>query len=537
MIFKSKKVRSLNFYIFNFLFLVLNRLKQIEDKLNDIEAKIANLSIRIDKLEGKSPNLDLEKLKKELEELKNAHSQTVIKVNNNKEQIDLILARLKDIIKGYKEGDENLQKEMDELKKKLQQINTQLDLLLKLPRGEGKSDLSALNDLLKKIMDLERDYKEFVERVNIDEIYRQLKFLHETKADKKDVNKKIDDLNEKYDNHQLEIDAINRRLDSLFNQLANMRQDGGEMPSISVDFSQYVSKIDFEKHKKENDEEFKKIWEEIKNLKDLINQLFNLIKDKASLADLENLKNFLLGKIDELALGCMKKFADKNETTNNFKYLEDQIKKILDMLSKKDSMNEADNWLLAKKPVGGYSCAACESYIGDLRDDAHKFIPWNRMPLRDPGDKLYRMGNGFSKMLQMLNFDQNGNVSLNPNVINENTLNSNESNSRIASAFPGKVQNNFNNSTGVRPAVKKRIQSANPKVKADLKNMSLLKIQPKQSKEAENIGFQSDIQKTKNELFPDIYDTGTGKNEDGPKITRIFRKTSSKKGGSQDNIE
>jgi chromosome segregation ATPase len=222
----------------------LNRLKQIEDKLNDIEAKIANLSIRIDKLEGKSPNLDLEKLKKELEELKNAHSQTVIKVNNNKEQIDLILARLKDIIKGYKEGDENLQKEMDELKKKLQQINTQLDLLLKLPRGEGKSDLSALNDLLKKIMDLERDYKEFVEKVNIDEIYRQLKFLHETKADKKDVNKKIDDLNEKYDNHQLEIDAINRRLDSLFNQLANMRQDGGEcLPSVLIFLNMFQKSI------------------------------------------------------------------------------------------------------------------------------------------------------------------------------------------------------------------------------------------------------------------------------------------------------
>ena len=542
-----KKVR--NYILLNiiFIFIVLNKLKQIEDKLNDIEAKIANLSIRIGKLEGKNQNLDdLDKLKKELEELKNAHSQTIIKVNNNKEQIDLILGRLNDIIKGYKEGDDNLQKEIDELKKKLDQINTQLDLLLKLPRGEGKSDLSALNDLLKKIMDLERDYKEFVERVNIDEIYRQLKFLHETKADKKDLNetnKKVADLTEKYENHQLEIDAINRRLDALFNQLSNIKQDGGEMPSISVDFSQYVSKFEFEKHKKENDEEFKKIWEEIQKLKDLIDQLFNLLKDKASLSDLEDLKNFLLGKIDELALGCMKKFADKNETTNNFKYLEDQIKKILDMLSKKESMNEADNWLLAKKPVNGYSCAACESYIGDLRDDAHKFIPWNRMPLRDPGDKLYRMGNGFSKMLQMLNFDNNGNVSLNPNIINENTVNSNDSNSRIPSAFPGRVQNNiynnnnYNNSNIGKPQFKKRIQSANPKVRADLKNMSMYKMQNKQAKEADNIGLPSDVQKTKNELFPDIYDTGTGKNEDGPKITRIFRKTSSKKGENKDNSQ
>ena len=384
---------------------------------------------------------------------------------------------------------------------------------------------------MKRLIDLENDYREFVERVNIEEIYRQLKFLNDTKADKKDVE-------EKYETHQNEIDAINRRLDALFSQLLN--KEGGETPKINIDFSQYVSKTDFDKHKKENDEEFKKIWEEIEKLKKLIDQIFNILKTKANLSDLEDLKNMLLGKIDELALGCIKKFADKNETTNNFRYLEDQIKKILDMLSKKDSINEADNWLLAKKPLGGYNCAACESNIPDLRDDSHKFIPWNKMPLRDPGDKLYRMGNGFSKMLQMLNFDNNGNVSLNPNIIHEATMGSNESNSRIASAFPGRAQNNNinnnSNNTNPRPLFKKRIQSANPKTRADQKNISINKLQPK-IKEDNKSGFISEIQKTKNEYFPDIYEAGNVKNEDGPKITRIFRKTSSKKGGSKDNTD
>ena len=528
-------------------------MKEFEDKLNDIEAKIANLSIRIGNLEDKNKKKfagqdDLNKLKKELEELRNAHGQTVIKVNNNKEQIDIILGRLKDLEKGYKDGDENLQKEIDDLNKKLAQLSSQIELLLKLPKGEGKTDLSALNELMKKIIDLENEYREFVEKVNIDEIYRQLQYLHENKADKKElepIKDSINDLNEKYDNHQLEIDAINRRLDALFSQLLNKEGGGGEMPQINIDFTQYVTKLDFEKHKKENEEEFQKIWEEIEKLKDLINQIFNILKTKANLSDLEDLKNFLLGKIDELALGCIKKFADKNETTNNFKYLEDQIKKILEMLSKKDSINEADNWLLAKKPINGYSCAACESYIGDLRDDTHKFIPWNKMPLRDPGDKLYRMGNGFSKMLQMLNFDNNGNVSLNPNVIHEATMGSNESNSRIASAFPGRQNNNMNNNinnnnNNAKPMFKKRIQSANPKTRADLRNININnmngnKIQSQLNKEGDKSGFVSEVQKTKNELLPDIYEAGGGSNDDGPKITRIFRKTTSKKGGSKDN--
>ena len=243
---------------------------------------------------------------------------------------------------------------------------------------------------------------------------------------------------------------------------------------------------------------------------------------KANLSDLEDLKNFLLGKIDELAFACNKKFADKNETANNFKYLEDQIKKILDMLSKKDSQNEADNWLLAKKPIGGYSCAACESYIGDLRDDAHKFIPWNKMPLRDPGDKLYRMGNGFSKMLQMLNFDSNGNISLNPNIINENTINSNDSITRVASAMPGQIPNNnlnnINTNSSSKVPLKKRIQSANPKIKMNIIKENKLKSQYSKDGNAE-------ISKSKKELFPDIYENSGGKGEDQPKITKVFRKT------------
>ena len=84
---------------------------------------------------------ELEKLRKELEELRNAHGQTIIKVNSNKEQIDAILARLKDIIKGYKDVDEKLQKEIDDLKKKLSQINSKIDLLMKLPRGEGGGNM------------------------------------------------------------------------------------------------------------------------------------------------------------------------------------------------------------------------------------------------------------------------------------------------------------------------------------------------------------------------------------------------------------
>jgi epidermal growth factor receptor substrate 15 len=251
---------------------IINNLKK------DLEEEKKNRDV-IDKLnkeleEEKKNRDELAKLKKELENLKNAHGETIIKVNNNKEQIDLIIGRLNDIIKGYKDGDEKLQKEIDDLNKKLSKIHSQIDLLLKMPRGTGgggddKMDMSALNELMKKIIDLENDYKDFVERVNIDEIYRQLKFLHETKADKKDlnsINNKIDDLNDKYESHQIEIEAIKKRIDGIYSQLLQRKDEGSTQPIVNIDFSQYLSKTDFEKHRKENEQEFKKIWEEIERL-------------------------------------------------------------------------------------------------------------------------------------------------------------------------------------------------------------------------------------------------------------------------------
>ena len=303
---------------------ILKKLKLIEDKINQIE-------IKINKLEKNGISKDdLDKIKKELENLKKEHENTVINVNKNKEQIDIILGKLNDIENDYKQGDEKLQKEIDELKQKL-------EILLKLPKGEGKSDLEAINDLMKKILNLENNFNDFVERVNIEEIYRQLKELYEIKADKKD-------LDELKDKHKEDIEAINKRIDNLFSTIMS-KSGSGEQPIINFDSSQYVLKFDFEKYKKENQKEIKKIWDEIENLKNLISQIFDMLKKKANLSDLEDLKNFLLGKIEELALASVKKFADKNETTNNFKYLEDQIKKILENMSSQKVVSEADTWL------------------------------------------------------------------------------------------------------------------------------------------------------------------------------------------------
>lgn len=148
--------------------------------------------------------------------------------------------------------------------------------------------------------------------------------------------------------------------------------------------------------------------------------------------------------MEELKFTCFTKLADKNNTNKNIKYLDTQIKHIIEVYIKK--MEKGDNWLIAKKPIGGHSCASCESYIGDLHDH-NQHVPWNKMHVKEV-ERSYRVllillkiGNGFSKMLQMINFDVVSKTKDQIGNENQNSLNS----SRIKVQLPRVKSNRSNN--------------------------------------------------------------------------------------------
>jgi hypothetical protein len=66
-------------------------------------------------------------------------------------------------------------------------------------------------------------------------------------------------------------------------------------------------------------------------------------------------------------------------------------------------MEKGDNWLIAKKPLEGYKCGSCESYIGGDLPDKGQYIAWNKIQQKkDSMDKnynvriyLYRLETGF----------------------------------------------------------------------------------------------------------------------------------------------
>ena len=99
--------------------------------------------------------------------------------------------------------------------------------------------------------------------------------------------------------------------------------------------------------------------------------------------------------------------ADKNDTKKALKLLERQLKNLYDLFMSRGgagSDNE-DDAMFTKKPLGGMSCASCEKDIINLQGRKADYLPWNKLPYRDPAERIARVGQGFSKMLSMINPD------------------------------------------------------------------------------------------------------------------------------------
>jgi hypothetical protein len=306
----------------------------------------------------------------------------------------------------------SLQKRVAELEKNFKIISGTINL-----DQISKEILNINNNLLNKVG--QQEFKEL--RDNFGQIVGVINFVKENINQLQEDHKKLSD----------DYVLLKRKIDNLTN-LLNLKntddsiRDRENMSSKLLIYENNNTKFleisVFNEIKSQIMKEIDGMKFAISDLRAIIEDILNRLKSKVEDKDLKDLEVFLLTKIEELKSACNKKFADKNELAKNLKYLDGQIKQIMEVHIKK--MDKGDNWLLAKKPLEGFTCASCEAYIGDLKENK-EYIPWNKYPMRDPNDKLYRMGNGYSKMLQYLNIEgymnNNGSdVNLNMNNTHSN---------------------------------------------------------------------------------------------------------------------
>ena len=111
-------------------------------------------------------------------------------------------------------------------------------------------------------------------------------------------------------------------------------------------------------------------------------------------------------RINDIVAVLTKQFADKVETKKALKLLERQLKNLYDLFMSKGGNANDEDAMFSKKPLGGFSCASCEKDLTNLYGKKVDFMPWSKLPFRDPSERIARVGQGFSKMLSMIDPNQ-----------------------------------------------------------------------------------------------------------------------------------
>ena len=64
--------------------------------------------------------------------------------------------------------------------------------------------------------------------------------------------------------------------------------------------------------------------------------------------------------------------------------------------------------MITKKFVGPAQCVSCEKGITNLLGEKAEYINWKKLPFREPNERIARYGQGFSRVLAMMNNQVDG---------------------------------------------------------------------------------------------------------------------------------
>ena len=217
-------------------------------------------------------------------------------------------------------------------------------------------------------------------------------------SDMRKMRDTVSFLSKKYETvilQALNINKANEQSDEYKNKEKN---------TILAKFDEYVEISIFNEFIKEQTRFTEKLKKDFDSYRHFYDEIIETLKKAASVQDLKNLEEYFVDLLDEFKDKSSKLYPKRSDINKNFKSVELQIKQIYEYLIKKDEQSE--NWLLAKKPLGGFSCASCETYLGDLKENNEKVF-WNQLPDREQiTTNTNKIGNGFSRILNLVNINK-----------------------------------------------------------------------------------------------------------------------------------
>ena len=396
--------------------------------LESLKEQLFKLGSEVD-LNNKNINERINKAKNEIDSIKQKENKHIKEINNKITDIDnqiMTLSNSIDMLKEEKDKSKNLEDE-------------ETSTIQKGGNGIGMDSLNDLKEcLLKKINNLDKKYQalnlqtknEFFEK-EISEIKSELNNKKPTPQEFYGLTIQVQQFNElletlKAENSSMQndlkktkdtISSLSKRYEVIISQSFNTNKseepiDDHKIEGILQKFDDYVEISIFNEFITEQTKFAEKLKKDFDIYKHFYDEIIETLKKAASIEDLKNLEDYFVDLLNEFKDKVYKLFPKKSDINKNFKSLDLQIKEIYEYLTKKDE--HADKWMLAKKPLGGFSCASCENYLGDLKENNEQVI-WNKFPERENIISNFdnnKVGNGFSRLLNLVNIKEMKNDNL-----------------------------------------------------------------------------------------------------------------------------
>ena len=389
---------------------IKNNMKDLYDTIKSIKTDILNINESLDKNKDNMNNIQ-----NDFDEYKNNVDDFIQNNSGIKKEIE----KLKNQDKNIKEKINELFEKINDLKNNIPEQSS--NEILKVDFGKKVVDEEIIQTLEKKIGDLRKKMNDLENTLklkikDLEEIQNEsknLKTILDKKITREDLKElynlhlnDLDEINDLKDNTSLTFDEIRKMKEQqtiIFQKIENLTRNISLLQSIQKNGSITPGVINFDKYVEQQKltETIKPILSSIDNINKELASLDRSLSVTDSYAKslvkpdrVNKLEDDLNAKISELRVIFTKKFVEKSEMIKNIKQLELQIKS-LDFESRK---TDADTWLMAKQPIGCFNCASCESNIKNV-NPPNEYLPWNKYPHQD---KIYRMGKGFSHMLQMM---------------------------------------------------------------------------------------------------------------------------------------
>ncbi len=468
---------------------ISNQIKDLSKNTSQENFNKQPSNLNFNTQEIKNINEKINIFENEINELKNSINSEIENIDDKiKVKINEALSKYKkETSKEYIENNEKLNQQIKEIsesyplkiRQSIKPINDNIEILKTDITNIESSVNFKISQYDKNIQDVKNKFSDFVNKMKeLNEKFVYYALLTDIKKAKDEIQTNI---NNDISNLRIEISFQKKSFENLKLQVLefiNDQTDHDDLQNLRKKFESIMSTIyllqDFTREYSQKEKE-KPIFDPLKfininqfneykigivkqfdktknSIEDTKYQLTEItekeLKNKVSYRDLKNLEDTFLIKLEDLKLIFTQKFSDKKEVNKNIKYLDQQIKQISD-LNKKSEKN--DSWLISKKPYG-HLCASCEAYLGDLKEST-QYVPWNKYPIKDPNDKLYRVGAGFSKMLSIVSVDNNNNNNNNNTNINNNNNNNNYKDNNLNHSYStnnvnfSKIKNkDFNNS-------------------------------------------------------------------------------------------